>query len=94
MAGGIHRVSGYNNMNKNKEAEDCYRLLLRQYDQVMEFKRQYDMMVFQLKKELKAQLDKTYSKDEIPKRYQLLYDNLQKEKKEIAEFDRMVRDGF
>ena len=78
----------------NKEAEDCYRLLLRQYDQVMEFKRQYDMMVFQLKKELKEQLDRKYHTQEIPKRYQLLYDNLQKEKKEIAEFDRMVRDGI
>lgn len=78
----------------NKEAEDCYRLLLRQYDQIMEFKRQYDMMVFQLKKELKEQLDRKYSSPSLPKRYKLLYDNLQKEKKEIAEFDRMVRDGI
>lgn len=78
----------------NKEAEDCYRLLLRQYDQIMEFKRQYDMMVFQLKKELKEQLDRKYSSPNLPKRYKLLYDNLQKEKKEIAEFDRMVRDGI
>lgn len=78
----------------NKEAEDCYRLLLRQYDQIMEFKRQYDMMVFQLKKELKEQLDKKYTNEQIPNRYKLLYDNLRKEKKEIAEFDKLVEDGI
>lgn len=77
----------------NKEAEDCYRLLLRQYDSIMEFKRQYDMMVFQLKKELMEQLDKKYTNPHIPNRYKLLYDNLRKEQKEIAEFDRMVEDG-
>lgn len=81
-------------MSKNKEAEDCYRLLLRQYDSIMEFKRQYDMMVFQLKKELKEQLNKKYDSTQMPKRYQLLYDNLKKEKILNEQFDKMVRDGF
>ena len=81
-------------MSKNKEAEDCYRLLLRQYDSIMEFKRQYDMMVFQLKKELREQLDKKYTSNQIPKRYQLLYDNLEKEKELNKQFDQMVEDGF
>lgn len=79
---------------KSNEAEDCYRLLLRQYDQVMEFKRQYDMMVYQLRKELKEQLDKKYTNEQLPSRYKLLYDNLRKEQKMNAEFDRMVEDGF
>lgn len=52
------------------------------------------MMVFQLKKELKEQLNKKYDSTQMPKRYQLLYDNLKKEKILNEQFDKMVRDGF
>ena len=81
-------------MSKNKEAEDCYRLILRHLDRMSELKRKFDADMAELQKDLKIQLDKRYPNENKASRYQLLYDNLKKEKNEIAQFDRMVEDGF
>lgn len=56
----------------DKETEDAYRLLYKQYDLVMKQYKEYQRLVKIMQAQLKEQLEKKYPKEKDP--YQSLHD--------------------